>query len=102
VTSTPVTLVRVYLREGEHLLDNAVAFLRDERKVAGLTVQRGVLGIGEDGTLRTAKLLDLSLDLPLVLEFFDEPDKAKAAIEALLQRFDLAHVVALDATRYRR
>jgi hypothetical protein len=30
VNTIPVTVVRVYLREGEHLLEKLVRFLRDE------------------------------------------------------------------------
>lgn len=97
MNSHQVTWVRVYIREGEHVLDKLVKFLREEQDVAGLTVSRGVIGVGGDGRLHASSLLDLSLDLPLVVEFYDEPERAERAIESLLKRFDLTHVISLPA-----
>jgi PII-like signaling protein len=97
VNTQSITLVRIYLREGEHVLDKLVRFLHEEHTVAGLTVLRGVLGFGDSGHLHPASLLDLSLDLPLVVEFFDEPERAARVVEALLERFELAHVVSIPA-----
>lgn len=99
--SCPVTVVRIYLREGEHLLNKLVRFLREDQAVAGLTVLRGVVGFGDSGELHPSSLLDLSLDLPLVVEFFDEPAKAHQATEKLLQRFELEHVIAFGASALR-
>jgi PII-like signaling protein len=65
-------------------------------------VQRGILGFGADGAVHGSALIDLSLDLPVVLEFYEEPDQARDAVEKLLQRFDLPHVVAFEATQCRR
>lgn len=100
--SEPVSVVRVYIREGEHIADKLLRFLRDERAVAGVTVIRGVAGFGEDLKLHTAGLLDLSLDLPVVVEFFDQPEKARHAVEGLISRFDLHHVVLTDGIWYSR
>lgn len=98
MNSRPVTVVRIYLREGEHVLNKLVRFLREEQSIAGLTVLRGVVGFGDSGELHPSSLLDLSLDLPLVVEFFEEPEKARQATEKMLQRFDLEHVIAFPAS----
>jgi PII-like signaling protein len=58
-----ITVVRIYLREGEHLLTKIMDFLHDEEKVSGVTVLQGIMGFGPDGEIRTSRLLDLSLDL---------------------------------------
>jgi PII-like signaling protein len=97
MNSRPVTVVRIYLREGEHVLDKLVRVLRDEQQIAGLTVLRGVLGFSDNGELHPSSLLDLSLDLPLIVEFFEEPAKAERTLEKLLHRFDLDHVVCFPA-----
>lgn len=97
MTTRPVTVVRIYLREGEHVLNKLVKFLREEQRIAGLTVLRGVLGVGDSGELHPSSLLDLSLDLPLVVEFFEAPDKAERVIEEIAHRFALEHVVWFPA-----
>jgi len=44
-------------------------------KVAGATVLRGVEGFGARSRVRTAKILDLSTDLPIVVEIVDTAEK---------------------------
>jgi PII-like signaling protein len=92
-----VTVVRIYLREGEHQLNNVVKLLHDDKRVLGATVFQGITGFGPDGILRTASLIDLSLDLPLIVEFYGEPTKMKEVINKLAQQFHLPHIVSWDA-----
>lgn len=46
-----------------------------ERGLAGATVIRGVAGFGAHSTIHTAKILDLSVDLPMIIEVIDKLDK---------------------------
>jgi PII-like signaling protein len=71
--------------------------LHDELKVRGLTVFRALTGYGNSGKWHTASLVDLSLDLPLVVEFFDEPPLARAALERLGTVCKPGHVVEWPA-----
>jgi len=96
----PVTVVRIYVRESEHLLDKLVKFLHEDGAVAGVTVLRGIEGFSGRGEVHPAFLLDLSLDLPLVIEFFDEPARIEAVIHSLVRRFPLQHIVSWPATSY--
>lgn len=69
-----MTLVRIYLSEGDHgvhngLLDEIMAILHDEHRVNGVTVFRGIAGFGSKGTVHSADLLRLSANLPLVVDF---------------------------------
>jgi PII-like signaling protein len=95
-----VTVARIYLREGEHLLPKLMKFLHDEARVSGVTVLRGISGFGADGKIHTSSLIDLSLDLPLVVEFYDEPERVEAAIRKLTQRMSLPHIVTWSAFSY--
>ena len=72
-----VTVVRIYLTEGEKLLKTLLAKLHDDEQVRGVTVFRGISGFGRSGMVHSSTLLDLSLDLPVVVEFFDTPAKVK-------------------------
>lgn len=89
-----VTMVRIYLTETEMSLKPLLAKLHDEEKVAGVTVFRGISGFGRSGVLHSSSLLDLSLDLPLVIEFFDEPEKAQRILTHLRDLLPPGHVVS--------
>jgi PII-like signaling protein len=99
VTEEAVTVVRIYLREKQHKLNDLMEFLKSDQNVAGVTVFRGIAGFSGMGEVHTTSLLALSLDLPLVLEFFDEPDKAVLAADRAIQLFGLNHVISFPATR---
>ncbi len=97
-----ITVVRIYLREGEHLLTKIIDFLHNEEKVSGVTVLQGIMGFGPDGQIRTNRLLDLSLDLPLIIEFYDLPERAEHVINHLQNHMGLSHVVSWPATSHLR
>lgn len=55
---------------------------------SGATVSRGLAGYGAHSRIHAASLVDLSTDLPLVLEWIDTEERVQRllpAIEALLQ-----------------
>ena len=78
-----ITFVRIYLTEGEGRMESLLKRLHDEEKVQGVTVFRGISGFGSSGRLHSSSLLDMSLDLPLVIEFFDVPEKVGQILEHL-------------------
>jgi|GEM_PF-240204 len=88
------TIVRVYLGESDHGLKPLLRCLHDELHVCGATVTRGVAGFGASGVVHSASLIDLSNDLPLVLEFFDRPERAQAAIERIKTFVKPGHLVS--------
>lgn len=93
MSETDVTMVRIYLHEAGSHLDELLGYLHDESRVRGVTVFRGVTGFGVSGEFHSSTLIDLSLDLPVVIEFFDEPDKAAAIIDHLNTRVKPGHIV---------
>jgi PII-like signaling protein len=92
-----ITMVRVYALEGHDHLNLALTILHDEENITGVTVLRGIAGFGENRQVHTSSLLDLSLELPLVLEFYDEPEKVAHAIAQLQTRLGLKHIVSWEA-----
>lgn len=69
-----------------------------EAHLAGATVLRGPLGYGRNSIVHSAKLLELSTDLPVVIEIVD----AEAAIQAFLPEVDALvteGLVTLEAVR---
>jgi len=95
--SIEVTVVRVYLTEAEAHLESLLGHLNDHGKVRGVTVFRGIAGFGKSGTMHSSSLLDMSLNLPVVIEFFDEPAKAKQMIDYLYQVVGPDHIVSWSA-----
>ncbi len=98
MTNIEVTVVRVYLTEAEAHLETLLKKLNDQGKVRGVTVFRGIAGFGKSGTIHTSSLMDLSLDLPVVIEFFDEPSKAAEMIDELYLVVGSGHIVSWSAT----
>jgi PII-like signaling protein len=103
--STDVLMVRVYLSEADEgrrttLMREIVSALHDKHAVQGVTVFRGVAGFGADGEVHASDMLRLSVDLPLVIEFFDEPTAVEAAIHFLETMVTQGHIVAWPAKRY--
>lgn len=91
-------MVRAYLSESDHKLKALLKCLHDELKVRGVTVVRGIEGYGLSGKLHAASLVDLSLDLPLIVEFFDRPEKAEIAIARIEHFVAPGHIVSWPVT----
>ncbi len=92
-----VTMVRIYLTEANARLHKLLALLHDQEKVRGVTVFRGITGFGKSGVMHSSTLLDMSLNLPVIVEFFDAPDKVEIICEHLHAEFEPGHVVCWSA-----
>ncbi len=92
-----VTMVRVYISEGDHQLRKLLEFLHNEERVRGVTVFRGIAGFGRSGRAHEASLLDIAMDLPLVIEFFDTPERVGKVLQDLNQWVEPGHVVSWPA-----
>lgn len=93
-----MTVVRIYLSEADHgrrgsLLEQILGLLHDQHRVHGVTVFRGIAGFGKKGELHSADLVHLVANLPVVIEFFDEPAVVEAALEVLRDLVPPGHLV---------
>ena len=74
-------LLRIFIGESdrwEHKpLYEAIVLKARELHLAGATVLRGPMGFGKSSRLHTAKILRLSMDLPLVIEIVDSEEKVQ-------------------------
>jgi PII-like signaling protein len=89
-------LLRIYTEEarrsgGRPLYEDIVLKAR-AAGLAGATVLRGPMGYGSHGTLHSAKIIDLSANLPLVIEIVDTEDKIRAFADQLREIDDLGLV----------
>ena len=80
-------LLRIFIGESdrhEHRpLYEAIVMKAREAGLAGATVLRGPMGFGKSSHLHTAKILRLSMDLPMVIEIVDAADKVNAFLPLL-------------------
>lgn len=87
-----VIFVRIYITESSNMLNTILKYLKNEAKIKGISVFRAISGFGDTGS-HTASLIDLSLDLPLCIEFFDSKEKIEPALEHLSSVIKHEHIV---------
>jgi PII-like signaling protein len=84
---TDAVLLRIFIGESdrwEHKpLYEAIVLKARELHLAGATVLRGPMGFGRASRLHTAKILRLSMDLPLIIEIVDSEESINAFLPEL-------------------
>src|ERR1700745_1120992 len=82
-------LLRVFIGESDrwkdHPLYEAIVLKARELHLAGATVLRGPMGFGAASRIHTAKILRLSMDLPIVIEIVDTEEKINTLLPYLDQ-----------------
>jgi PII-like signaling protein len=82
-------LLRIFIGESDrwhhHPLYEAIVLKAHELHLAGATALRGPMGFGKSSRLHTAKILRLSMDLPLVIEIVDSEEKINSFLPVLDQ-----------------
>lgn len=80
-------LLRIFIGESDRWqgrpLYEAIVLKARTAHLAGATVLRGPMGFGKTSRLHTAKILRLSLDLPMVIEIVDSDEKINAFLPEL-------------------
>jgi len=84
VTKGPAKKLTVYIDETDKLGGKPVyEVLMDifyKKKIAGVSVFRGVAGYGSDGVFHTSKMLELSTSLPVKIEAVDSEEMINAVL----------------------
>src|SRR5690242_9099217 len=80
-------LLRIFIGEADRWqhrpLYEAIVMKARELQLAGATVLRGPMGFGKSSRLHTAKILRLSMDLPVVIEIVDTEENINKLLPAL-------------------
>lgn len=87
------TLLRIFIGEsdkykGKNLYRYLTEYLR-ENHFSGITVLRGITGFGKASKIKSSDLLDLSSDLPIVIEIVDTEQR----IEELKKLFEESDMI---------
>jgi hypothetical protein len=84
---TEAVLLRVFVGESDrwHGQPLHMAVLQEARRqgLAGGTVVRGMEGFGAASVIHTTRFLEMSSDLPIVVEIVDAEEKVNAFVETL-------------------
>jgi PII-like signaling protein len=93
-------LVRVFVGEDDRFGKQPLwsALLERLRKdgFAGATVVRGVAGFGARSVIHTTNLLDLSADLPFIIEIVDTEEHVRARLEPMLDEMVSGGLVTME------
>jgi uncharacterized protein len=85
-------LLRIFLGESDKLrhLPLYAAIVKEAKAIglAGATAWKGILSFGPTSRIRTSKVLDLSSDLPVIIEINDEEEKINAFLPRLHEMFE--------------
>jgi hypothetical protein len=97
-------LLRIFIGESDREpgrdrpLFEAIVRRAREAHLAGATVLRGPMGFGRHSRMHAAKLLELSTDLPIVIEIVDAEDKIEAFLP-IVDELVTEGLVTLEAVR---
>ena len=97
-------LLRIFIGESDrepgsdHPLYEGIVRRAREAHLAGATVLRGPMGFGRHSLVHTAKLLELSTDLPIVIEIVDSEERVDAFLPTV-DELVTEGLVTLEAVR---
>jgi uncharacterized protein len=100
------SLLRIFLGEADEYMHRplyqTIVLRARELHLAGATVLRGPMGFGRSSHLHNANILQLSLDLPIVVEIVDESHKITAFLPELekMMRGGLITIERAQVLRY--
>jgi PII-like signaling protein len=104
-------LLRIFVGEVDkidhQLLYEAILLAAREKGLAGGTVLKGIMSYGASTRIHVARLIELSEDLPIVIEIVDHAEKIDSFIPVINDLFDrcgrggLITVEKVDVLYYR-
>lgn len=87
-------LLRIFIGENDKVdhrpLYEVLLFAAKKQGLAGSTVLRGIMGYGARTQVHTAKLIDISQDLPIVVEIVDHENKINTFLKTVNELMDKA------------
>ena len=98
-------LLKVFVGESERYKNKSLyqylVYWLKEKGIGGVTVIRGIEGYGADKVLHSARFLELSSDLPMILEIVDVAEKIDPLIPEICTMVPKGLVFAVDIDVYK-
>jgi PII-like signaling protein len=97
------SLVRIFIGDSDRWhhqsLDQALVERLRKEGFAGVTVLRGIAGFGGASVIHTAHLVDLSADLPIVVEVVDDQEHVDRLLPILDEMLTGGALVTIEKVR---
>ncbi|WP_454782024.1 DUF190 domain-containing protein [Legionella sp. WA2022007384] len=97
IATVEVTVVRIYTLERADNVPIILNYLQNEAKIRGISVFRAISGFSGETGIHNDSFLDVSFSLPLIIEFFDHPEKVTVALEFLITIIKKEHLIFFPA-----
>lgn len=85
-------LLRIFIGESDKIghqpLYEKIVFEAKKAGLSGATVLRGIMSFGANSKVHTAKLVEISADLPIVIEIVDNEEKIRIFTETVEKFFE--------------
>ncbi|HVV02681.1 MAG TPA: DUF190 domain-containing protein [Puia sp.] len=96
-------LLRIFIGErdkiGHQYLYEAILMAAKERELAGCTVIRGIMSYGASSRVHAARLIEISQDLPIIVEIVDKEEKINAFVDVaggLLEKAGCGGLITIE------
>lgn len=96
-------LLRIFIGEidkvGHQPLYEAILFEAKKQGMAGCTVLRGIMSFGASTTVHTAKIIDISVDLPIIVEIVDHEEKINRFVDTagkLMEKANCGGLITIE------
>ncbi len=100
------TLVRIFVGEGDQWNHRPLGSALMERLraegFAGVTILRGIAGFGANSVIHTSNLVDLSADLPVLIEVVDDAEHIEKLVAILDEMIAGGALVTMEKVRVLR
>ena len=85
-------LLRIFTGEndriGHQALHEAILLSAKERGMAGATVLKGIMSFGASSRVHIARVIEISADLPVVIEIIDQSEKIDKFLPVVHELFE--------------
>lgn len=103
---SPAKKLTIYIDETDKFhgkpVYEVVLDILSRKKITGVSVFRGIAGLGGDGMLHTAKMLELSTSMPVKLEVVDSEDMIDKVLPDIYQVVEKGLVEVTDTSIIKR
>lgn len=98
----PCKLIKIYISEDSmyhgHNLYHALVIKLKELGLAGVTVTRGIEGFGKGKRVQSARIIELSSSLPIIVEVVDIPDRIEKALPIIEEMVNEGLILITDVS----
>jgi len=96
-------LLRIFIGEadkiGHQCLYEAILMAAKEQGLAGCTVTRGIMSYGASSRVHAARLIEISQDLPIIVEIVDREERINAflpSVDSFMEKAGCGGLITIE------